>query len=402
MASGTPVVTSNVSSLPEVAGDAAVLVDPYDVGSIVDGMRRVLDRSARWPTELRRKGLARAREFSWERSVGKTQRRLSRSRCGRARLRDGASAGERARVALVHDWLTGMRGGEKVLEALCELYPDADIFTLFHVPGSVSPTIERHRIRTSFVQQLPFAATQLPPLPAALPVRDRAVRPRRLRPGDQLEPLRGQGGRRARARAAHLLLPFADALCVGSVRRVLRAGAGRARSRAAGSIGRCWRGWRGGMRRRRRACTASSPTRNTLPAGSADTIIARRRSCIRLSTRSSSSPTRRLPESHFLIVSALVPVQADRPGDRRVPPCRARALRIVGDGPDRAAARAARRTGTSTFLGRADRRRDPRRVPARARGDPAGRRGLRHRAGRSAGVRAAGRRARRAAARSKR
>src|SRR5678816_3335815 len=42
MASGTPVVTSNVSSLPEVAGDAAVLVDPYDVSSIVDGMRRVL------------------------------------------------------------------------------------------------------------------------------------------------------------------------------------------------------------------------------------------------------------------------------------------------------------------------------------------------------------------------
>ena len=43
------------------------------------------------------------------------------------------------RVALVHDWLTGMRGGEKVLEVLCELYPQADILTLFHVRGSVSP-----------------------------------------------------------------------------------------------------------------------------------------------------------------------------------------------------------------------------------------------------------------------
>ena len=61
------------------------------------------------------------------------------------------------RVALVHDWLTGMRGGEKVLEALCELHPDADIFTLFHHRGSVSPAIERHRIDTSFVQHLPFA-----------------------------------------------------------------------------------------------------------------------------------------------------------------------------------------------------------------------------------------------------
>ena len=46
------------------------------------------------------------------------------------------------RVALVHDWLTGMRGGEKVLEGLCERFPDADIFTLFHHAGSVSPTIE--------------------------------------------------------------------------------------------------------------------------------------------------------------------------------------------------------------------------------------------------------------------
>jgi glycosyltransferase involved in cell wall biosynthesis len=61
------------------------------------------------------------------------------------------------RVALIHDWLTGMRGGEKVLEVLCELFPDADLFTLFHVPGTVSPAIERRRITTSFVQHLPFA-----------------------------------------------------------------------------------------------------------------------------------------------------------------------------------------------------------------------------------------------------
>ena len=76
------------------------------------------------------------------------------------------------RVALAHDWLTGMRGGEKVLEALCELYPDADIFTLLHVPGSVNATIERHCIRTSFVQRLPLAASKyrwyLPFFPAAV------------------------------------------------------------------------------------------------------------------------------------------------------------------------------------------------------------------------------------------
>lgn len=68
MASGTPVVTSNVSSLPEVAGDAAILVDPYDPVSIASGMYRVLtDEELR--LDLRRRGLARARQFSWETSV---------------------------------------------------------------------------------------------------------------------------------------------------------------------------------------------------------------------------------------------------------------------------------------------------------------------------------------------
>ena len=66
------------------------------------------------------------------------------------------------RVALVHDWLTGMRGGEKVLEALCEIFPDADIVTLVHRRGSVSHAIERHRIRTSLVQYLPLATTKYP------------------------------------------------------------------------------------------------------------------------------------------------------------------------------------------------------------------------------------------------
>jgi glycosyltransferase involved in cell wall biosynthesis len=73
MASGTPVVTSNVSSLPEVTGDAAVLVDPYDVDSIGNGIRRILD-DPQLADALRIKGLKRAREFSWERSVEKTRR----------------------------------------------------------------------------------------------------------------------------------------------------------------------------------------------------------------------------------------------------------------------------------------------------------------------------------------
>jgi glycosyltransferase involved in cell wall biosynthesis len=81
MASGTPVVTSNVSSLPEVTGDAAVLVDPYSVESIVEGIERVLTDPA-LAAELRRKGVARAREFSWERSVERT-RQLYQEVCAR-------------------------------------------------------------------------------------------------------------------------------------------------------------------------------------------------------------------------------------------------------------------------------------------------------------------------------
>ena len=60
------------------------------------------------------------------------------------------------RIALVHDWLTGMRGGEKCLEVLCELFPDAPIYTLIHVKGAMSPLIESRTIHTSFLQRFPF------------------------------------------------------------------------------------------------------------------------------------------------------------------------------------------------------------------------------------------------------
>ncbi len=59
------------------------------------------------------------------------------------------------RVALVHDWLNGMRGGEKVLEVLCELYPQAEIFTLVYDPARISDTIRAHQVHTSFIQKLP-------------------------------------------------------------------------------------------------------------------------------------------------------------------------------------------------------------------------------------------------------
>lgn len=76
------------------------------------------------------------------------------------------------KTAVVHDWLNGMRGGEKVLEAILPLVPEPTIFTLFHVPGSVSASIERYPIRASWLNRLPFARRHyrhyLPLFPAAI------------------------------------------------------------------------------------------------------------------------------------------------------------------------------------------------------------------------------------------
>src|SRR5262245_66324374 len=60
-----------------------------------------------------------------------------------------------SRVVLVHDWLTGMRGGEKCLEVLCRRWPHARLFTLLHKAGALSPPIEALRPRTSFLQHFP-------------------------------------------------------------------------------------------------------------------------------------------------------------------------------------------------------------------------------------------------------
>ncbi len=82
------------------------------------------------------------------------------------------------RVAIVHDWLTGMRGGEKCLEVFCEIFPDADIFTLLHVKGSVSRVIEERRIETSPLQYMPGIEKKyryyLPLMPAAVRMFDLA------------------------------------------------------------------------------------------------------------------------------------------------------------------------------------------------------------------------------------
>ncbi|HEY7153133.1 MAG TPA: glycosyltransferase [Gemmataceae bacterium] len=83
-----------------------------------------------------------------------------------------ASSDGAPRVVLVHDWLTGMRGGEKCLEVLCRRWPLAELFTLLHRRGSVSAAIERLRPRTSFLNLLPenhrYYRYLLPLMPAAV------------------------------------------------------------------------------------------------------------------------------------------------------------------------------------------------------------------------------------------
>ena len=76
------------------------------------------------------------------------------------------------RVALIHDWLNGMRGGEYVFEAILELFPEAEVFTLIHEPESVSSVIESRKIHTSFLQDLSYVRKNyryaLPIMPYAI------------------------------------------------------------------------------------------------------------------------------------------------------------------------------------------------------------------------------------------
>lgn len=76
------------------------------------------------------------------------------------------------KVALIHDWLTGMRGGEKCLEVFCELFPEADVYTLFYLPDGVSPGIRSMKVRASWLNRLPgvgrYYRYGLPLFPAAV------------------------------------------------------------------------------------------------------------------------------------------------------------------------------------------------------------------------------------------
>lgn len=73
------------------------------------------------------------------------------------------------RCALVHDWLTSMRGGEKMLDLLCEMFPQADLYTMVHTPGSVSERISNRRIKCSVLNRLPAVGRYYPNLLPLMP-----------------------------------------------------------------------------------------------------------------------------------------------------------------------------------------------------------------------------------------
>ena len=287
-----------------------------------------------------------------------------------------------------------MRGGEKALEVLCERYPGRRALHAGPRPR------HRSRRRSSGCRSTRRSSSScrgverlLPPLPAALPDRDRAVRPRRLRPGRQHQPLRGQVGRHAPGAPPPLLLPDADALRLGPVRRLFRPASGWAgRQRA------CMRpvmaGWRGG--------TATRPAASDRYVAISHYVAGRIR---RYYNREATvvyppvdteffHPDGRAPErlrAHRVGARAL---QAHRPRHRRLPAGR----RAAEDRRRRPRARArssARRTApTSSFSAGCPTRTSATLYRRAAVVAAARRRGLRHRAARGAGVRTAGRRAR--------
>lgn len=163
MACGVRCITSHNSSLPEVGGDAVDYIDPLCARELSEQMLLRLSKRIDCHRPYER-AMARAQEFSWDKAAAQTRVLLddvAAATCGQIgdALRSRVPIRE-PRVALAHDWLTGMRGGEKVLEALCRKFPDAPLNTLLYVPGSVSETISRRKINVSHLQRMPHVATQ--------------------------------------------------------------------------------------------------------------------------------------------------------------------------------------------------------------------------------------------------
>ena len=205
------------------------------------------------------------------------------------------------KTAIVHDWLTGMRGGEKVLEVLCERFPTPSCSRCCTSPARCRRPSSARRSTRRCCSICPASAGYYRQCLPLFPVAVEQFDLERVRSGHQQQPLRGQIGDRPAGRGPRLLLPHADALRLGPVRRLLRprsAGPDRQRGRcgrvlaATGAVGPRHGRARAPLCREFPICCA---------AGSADTIIARPLWCIRPSTPSSSVRTRRVPRRQRLL-----------------------------------------------------------------------------------------------------
>ena len=172
-------ITSNVSSLPEIVGDAALLIDPHEPEAIADAMRRVLTDATCARSCASRAGAGagvlvgaldpRVREI-YSRCCGMTvSRAIAWRRVRNPPTSDASGAEGRAGPRLAHGHARRREGppGDRASS-----FPDAPLHTLLHVKGSVSPALERRRTRRSFVQWLPRPARHyrqyLPLFPTAI------------------------------------------------------------------------------------------------------------------------------------------------------------------------------------------------------------------------------------------
>ena len=209
-----------------------------------------------------------------------------------------------ARVALVHDFLLDLRGAERVFAAICDAWPDADVFTAVYdergTEGRFAAPPAAHVVPPA---RAPDGA-HVPAAAAALPARDRVVRPARLRPRDLV--LERVGARRARRprRRARLLLPQPVPLRLVGARGDAR---GPQPARPARRCACCSTAGASGTGSPPSASTATSPTRTSPPRACGATSGASRPSCTRRS-RSGASTRRRAGGSatHYMVLAELM------------------------------------------------------------------------------------------------
>ena len=235
------------------------------------------------------------------------------------------------RVALVHDFLLDLRGAERVFAAICDVWPEADVFTAVYDEAGTEGRFAHRNVNTSFLQRVRPDGAHVPAAAAAVPARDGGAGPARLRPRRLV--LERLGARRARRprRRPRLLLPQPVPLRVVRARgdAARRAAPLDARRRCGADL----RAGASGTGSPPSASTATSPTRRRPARASRATSGATRRSCTRRCEISRFAPGP--PGEHYLVLAELMAAQAHRRGGARRSTRWGGRCVVVGDGPER-------------------------------------------------------------------